>query len=580
MTVAREPYLVLRDFRVWFQKRKGFLEALRRAEPDYIRAVDGIDLDIGRGEIYCLVGESGCGKTTTGKGILKLVEASGGDVFVGTPAVVLAEYEASKAAKDETKLEATRRRYSLSYKEKLHWTPMDAVRLVLAGLAGGLIGAPVAGIAGVLGWLPTGLAIGIVATLPPLKPFPRTPVLLMPIALLGTFLAQLFGLGVSLSLTGGTFDFERLLAAYESAWTSAGDNTRPLLLALQYLASAVAVAVVAKFAMGFWRRRQGIEADKIRKLRKSLQIIFQDPYESLNPKHSVYDIVSEPLIVNHVTRNRSETETRVEQALSDAGLRPPRDFMFRYPHELSGGQRQRVSIAGALVLDPDFLVADEPVSMLDVSIRTEILELLLELREKKGLTYLFITHDLSLAWVLADRIGVMYLGKIVEQGPTKELIRNPRHPYTKALVSVVPIPDPDRRKVRIILKGERPDPSNIPVGCRFHPRCPVAFERCGWTADEVLADLREITLGRPDQALFANARMDGPLGFTLIGTPAEAEASLRKLIATESEESRGLKAIQTIEPADGGVRVTLHPFEEPPLKEIAPGLQAACHLVE
>ncbi len=580
MTVPREPYLVLRDFRVWFQKRKGFLEALRRAEPDYIRAVDGIDLDIGRGEIYCLVGESGCGKTTTGKGILKLVEPSGGDVFVGTPAVVLAEYEASKAAKDETKLEATRRRYSLSYKEKLRWTPTDAVRLVLAGLAGALIGAPVAGIAGVLGWLPTGLAIGIVATLPPLKPFPRTPVLLMPFAMLGTFVAQLFGLGVSLSLTGGTFDFERLLAAYGSAWTSAGDNTRPLLLALQYLASAVAAAVVAKFAMGFWRRRQGIEADKIRKLRKSLQIIFQDPYESLNPKHSVYDIVSEPLIVNHVTRNRSETEVRVEQALSDAGLRPPRDFMFRYPHELSGGQRQRVSIAGALVLDPDFLVADEPVSMLDVSIRTEILELLLELREKKGLTYLFITHDLSLAWVLADRIGVMYLGKIVEQGPTKELIRNPRHPYTKALVSVVPIPDPDRRKVRIILKGERPDPSNIPVGCRFHPRCPVAFERCGWTADEVLSDLREITLGRPDQALFANARMDGPLGFTLLGAPPEAEASLRKLIAAKSEESRGLKAIQTIEPADGGVRVTLHPFEEPPLKEIAPGLQAACHLVE
>ena len=580
MTVAREPYLVLRDFRVWFQKRKGFLEGLRRAEPDYIRAVDGIDLDIGRGEIYCLVGESGCGKTTTGKGILKLVEASGGDVFVGTPAAVLAEYEASKAAKDEAKLEATRRRYSLSYKEKLRWTPMDAVRLVLAGLAGALIAAPVAGIAGVLGWLATGLAIGIVATLPPLKPFPRTPVLLMPFAILGTFVAQLFGLGVSLSLTGGTFDFERLLAAYGSAWTSAGDNTRPLLLAFQYLASAVAAAVVAKFAMGFWRRRQGIEADKIRKLRKSLQIIFQDPYESLNPKHSVYDIVSEPLIVNRVTRNRSETETRVEQALSDAGLRPPRDFMFRYPHELSGGQRQRVSIAGALVLDPDFIVADEPVSMLDVSIRTEILELLLDLREKKGLTYLFITHDLSLAWVLADRIGVMYLGKIVEQGPTKELIRNPRHPYTKALVSVVPIPDPDRRKVRIILKGERPDPSNIPVGCRFHPRCPVAFERCGWTADEVLADLREITLGRPDQALFANARMDGPLDFTLIGATTEAEATLRELIATKSEESRGLKAIQTIEPADGGVRVTLHPFEEPPLKEIAPGLQAACHLVE
>ena len=580
MTMAREPYLVLRDFRVWFQKRKGFLEALRRAEPDYIRAVDGIDLDIGRGEIYCLVGESGCGKTTTGKGILKLVEPSGGDVFVGAPAATLADYESSKAAKDETKLEAVRRRYSLNYKEHLRWTPKDVAMLVLAGLAGAVLGAPVAGLSGLLGWLATGIAIGLVATLPPLKPFPRKPILLMPIAILGTFLAQLFGLAIGMSLAGRPFDFDRLLVAYESSWTAAGDSARPLLLVFEFAASAVATAAVAKFAMGFWRRRQGIEADKIRKLRKTLQIVFQDPYESLNPKHSVYDIVSEPLVVNHITRNRVETESRVEQALDDAGLRPPRDFLFRYPHELSGGQRQRVSIAGALVLDPDFLVADEPVSMLDVSIRTEIIELLLELRAKKDLTYLFITHDLSLAWVLADRIGVMYLGKIVEQGPTKELIRNPRHPYTKALVSVVPIPDPERRKARIILKGERPDPANIPPGCRFHPRCPVAFERCGWTADEVLTDLREITAGQPTQALFASARADGPLGFTVPGASEDTEAALRDLIATKAEEFRGLKAIESLEPSDGVLRVVLHPFEEPSLKEIAPGLQAACHLLD
>ena len=580
MTMAREPYLVLRDFRVWFQKRKGFLEALRRAEPDYIRAVDGIDLDIGRGEIYCLVGESGCGKTTTGKGILKLVEPSGGDVFVGAPAATLADYESSKAAKDETKLEAVRRRYSLNYKEHLRWTPKDVAMLVLAGLAGAVLGAPVAGLSGLLGWLATGIAIGLVATLPPLKPFPRKPILLMPIAILGTFLAQLFGLAIGMSLAGRPFDFDRLLVAYESSWTAAGDSARPLLLVFEFAASAVATAAVAKFAMGFWRRRQGIEADKIRKLRKTLQIVFQDPYESLNPKHSVYDIVSEPLVVNHITRNRVETESRVEQALDDAGLRPPRDFLFRYPHELSGGQRQRVSIAGALVLDPDFLVADEPVSMLDVSIRTEIIELLLELRAKKDLTYLFITHDLSLAWVLADRIGVMYLGKIVEQGPTKELIRNPRHPYTKALVSVVPIPDPERRKARIILKGERPDPANIPPGCRFHPRCPVAFERCGWTADEVLTDLREITAGQPTQALFASARADGPLGFTVPGASEDTEAALRDLMATKAEEFRGLKAIESLEPSDGVLRVVLHPFEEPSLKEIAPGLQAACHLLD
>ncbi len=252
--------------------------------------------------------------------------------------------------------------------------------------------------------------------------------------------------------------------------------------------------------------------------------------------------------------------------------------MFRYPHELSGGQRQRVSIAGALVLDPEFLVADEPVSMLDVSIRTEILELLLELREKKGLTYLFITHDLSLAWVLADRIGVMYLGKIVEEGPTRELIKNPRHPYTKALVSVVPVPDPDRRRQRIILKGERPDPSDIPPGCRFHPRCPVAFERCGWTAEEVVDELKDLSAGTPDEGLFTGLQADAPLAFTMPAPPPDAEAAIRRIIEMKAEQFRGLKAIQAIERADGGIRISLHEFSEPELKVIAPDVKVSCHL--
>src|SRR3970040_372005 len=222
--MAREPYLVLRDFRVWFQKRKGVLEGLRRAEPDYTRAVDGIDLDIGRGEIYCLVGESGCGKTTTGKGILKLVAPTRGDVFVGTPPTVLAEYEAAKSENDEKKLEATRRRYSLSYEEKLRWTAKDVTILVLAGLAGAVIGAPIAGVMGPLGWLAAGFAIGIIGTLPPLKPFHRTPILLTPFAILGAYLAQLFGLAVTLSLAGRSFDFARLLGAFGEDWTGAGDS--------------------------------------------------------------------------------------------------------------------------------------------------------------------------------------------------------------------------------------------------------------------------------------------------------------------------------------------------------------------
>ena len=169
------------------------------------------------------------------------------------------------------------------------------------------------------------------------------------------------------------------------------------------------------------------------------------------------------------------------EALDAAGLRPADEYAHRYPHELSGGQRQRVVIAGALVMGPQLIVADEPVSMLDVSIRTELLRLMLDLRRERGLTYLFITHDLSLAWVIADRIAVMYLGKIMEIGPAESVIRHPRNPYTQALVSVSPSPDPltvGERAQRTILKGETPDAAHIPVGCRFNPRCPKVFDRC------------------------------------------------------------------------------------------------------
>jgi oligopeptide/dipeptide ABC transporter ATP-binding protein len=186
------------------------------------------------------------------------------------------------------------------------------------------------------------------------------------------------------------------------------------------------------------------------------------------------------LVVNGVKPAARRRET-VLAALEATGLRPPEEYAARYPHELSGGQRQRVVIAGALVMNPAVIVADEPVSMLDVSIRTELLRLMLTLRHERELTYLFITHDLSLAWVIADRIAVMYLGRIMEIGTAEEVIRSPRNPYTEALVSVSPSPEPPTagvRAARTILKGETPDAVRIPTGCRFHPRCPKAFDRC------------------------------------------------------------------------------------------------------
>jgi len=325
--------VVVNDLEVWFPVRKGFIESLISKEQKWVKAVDGVSFNIKEQEIFCLVGESGCGKTTTGKAILRLVEPTGG-------------------------------------------------RVLYQGEDGGLA--------------------------KKLAEDPKT---------------------------------KRMVKA-------GGIDVRAL------------------------------PKDKMKKLRQKMQIIFQDPYESLNPKQSIYDIVAEPLVVNNLGANESEREKRVQKALEDAGLRPPSSFMWRYPHEVSGGQRQRVGVAGALVLDPNFLVADEPISMLDVSIRSEILRLMLDLRDKKNLTYLFITHDLGVAYVFSDRIGIMYLGKIVELGPTEEVIKEPRHPYTKALISVVPKPDPSAKQEKIILKGERPDPSNIPKGCRFHPRCPFAMAVC------------------------------------------------------------------------------------------------------
>ncbi|MGB2581743.1 MAG: ABC transporter ATP-binding protein [Thermoplasmata archaeon] len=333
----------VKDLRVWFQVRRGFIESILSEEQKYVKAVDGVTFTIKEREIFCLVGESGCGKTTTGKAILRLVEPTGGEVAYFGP------------GKEDMMKEM-----------------------------------------------------------------------------------------VEVALAKDEIDEDKAKRIMERG----GINVRAL------------------------------NKKRMKSMRQKLQIIFQDPYESLNPKQSIYDIVAEPLVVNSIGANEAEREERVTKALDDAGLRPPKNFMWRYPHEVSGGQRQRVGVAGALVLDPDFLVADEPVSMLDVSIRSEILKLMLDLREKKGLSFLFITHDLGVAYVFSDRVAVMYLGKIVEMGPTEKVIKNPQHPYTKALISVVPTPDPNDREEKIILVGERPDPSDVPPGCRFHPRCPSVMDIC------------------------------------------------------------------------------------------------------
>lgn len=217
---------------------------------------------------------------------------------------------------------------------------------------------------------------------------------------------------------------------------------------------------------------------KMKEIRRKLQTIYQDPYESLDPRMTVLDIVCEPLVVHGIGQSQGEREKIVSQALQDVEMSPPEEFLKRHPHELSGGQRQRVAVARALVLGPQFIVADEPVSMLDVSIRAEVLNLMLKLRKTSGISFLFITHDLALAKHVCDKLAIMYSGKIVDAGPIEEVVNNPVHPYTEALVAAVPVPDPAAERIKVIIRGEIPSQMNPPPGCRFHPRCPISLDIC------------------------------------------------------------------------------------------------------
>ena len=311
-----------------------------------------------------------------------------------------------------------------------------------------------------------------------------------------------------------------------------------------------------------------LEGQDVRIFRRNIQMVFQDPYESLNPRTTVLQTIMEPL-ENHKIGDTPEARTElVVQALEDAGLAPAREYLARFPHELSGGQRQRVSIARALVIKPKVIVADEPVSMLDVSIRAGVLNLMLDLREKYGIPYLFITHDIAVARYVSDRLGVMYLGRVVELGETDSVVFEPKHPYTQALLSAVPVPDPEAKHGRITIKGEIPSAANIPVGCRFRPRCPKSFKDCGWQGDDLkdwlegqgatiaggpLAD--DVDALRPDGFVLEMKLRDGV-------SPESPLAALRDMVSAHANEPmfQAIRAVDRVL-SDREIEVTCGPAD-------------------
>jgi oligopeptide/dipeptide ABC transporter ATP-binding protein len=322
---------------------------------------------------------------------------------------------------------------------------------------------------------------------------------------------------------------------------------------------------------------------ELRSLRTDLQMVFQDPHAALNPSMTIEEAVGHPLVIHGIAKGQ-ELHERVVQALERVGLSPTERFLTKYPSDLSGGQKQRAVIARAIILDPEVLVADEPVSMLDMSVRAKILQLMLDLKNDLGLTYVYITHDLATAKYFCDRIAIMYLGKVVEIGPTDEIFANPRHPYTKALLAAIPEPDPERMIPRNLPRGEIPDAAEPPLGCSFHPRCPEAVADCGWESRDLRA-LVEQHWTRPDasydeeQAVVGDlAHLDKPSVEATIGQGgSDRVRALLERIRSEDPDEPLWRGVESIEPQGSGVAVRFKPADPPALRR-AGGVDVACVL--
>ncbi len=322
---------------------------------------------------------------------------------------------------------------------------------------------------------------------------------------------------------------------------------------------------------------------QLREIRREVQMVFQDPNAALNPSMTVEEAVADALRV-HGVRSATERRTRVVEALERVGLSPVELFLGKYPRDLSGGQKQRVVMARAIVLNPQLLVADEPVSMLDMSVRAKILQLMLDLKQELGLTYVYITHDLATAKYFCDRIAIMYLGKIVEIGPAEEIFAHPRHPYTKALLAAIPDADPDKTVPRDLPRGEIPDAAQPPLGCSFHPRCPEAITGCGWESRDLRA-LVEAHWMRADAAYDEEQKVVGDLDpldepSTTASIGAGGSGAVRAFLERMKSEDPAeplWSGVTAIDDAEPGVTVHFEPAPGPALRRVG-NVDVACIL--
>jgi oligopeptide/dipeptide ABC transporter ATP-binding protein len=416
-----------------------------------VRAVDGVNLHIPRGSTLGLVGESGCGKTTVGRCVLRLTPLSDGEVFFDPPQDVADELKG-----------ILKRIQALEEQRSLGAGPSSGPVRRAGAFLGRMLssdrerGAADARSRTVPRWLLVLLLLGNS----------------IPMGLVGAGIGILLRMDARVTMIGigvlGAALAMAQVALLNVALGSTPPARRPLASEGDPLAARFA-QLSAQYGLS------GLTVSQMRRLRREMQIVHQDPFSSLNPRMMVRDIVGEPLTVHNVATG-AELRERVASLLEVVGLNP--EHLNRFPHEFSGGQRQRIAIARALALNPKFIVLDEPTSALDVSVQAQILNLLKELQGKFDLTYLFISHHLSVIRHVCDEVAVMYLGKIVEQAPTEEIFLRPMHPYTEALLSAVPVADAKLRKKRIILEGDVPSPARPPAGCRFHPRCKYAQPNC------------------------------------------------------------------------------------------------------